>query len=138
MPRMMLRGLFLGVLCLLMHISICAAEDMRFVDADGDTGYYVDSTSIVHISDIERDATVAVIKAAECRSYIYHVRFNRQASTYQIFSMQVEVYGTHEVLRNMQTVQQPQPYGLTSPMQSIVDFIEELLLEKQQMAKESS
>ena len=118
-------GLFTGL------GSVEAAEDMRCVDANGDTGYYVDAASIVPLSDTEREATVAVIKAAENRRFLYRMRFNRQARTYQILSTQVGVYDTKEVLRTSQGSELPQPYSLASPMQSIEDFIEELLTKPQ-------
>ena len=131
MQRFSVGGLFVA-LVLFLSLSTCeAAEDMRFADADGDTGYYVDAASIVPLSDTEREATVAVIKAAENRRFLYRMRFNRQARTYQILSTQVGVYDTKEVLRTSQGSELPQPYSLASPMQSIVDFIEELLTKPQ-------
>ncbi len=136
MRRLTVRGFLLTALALFMSIGLCeAAEDMRFVDADGDTGYYVDAATIVRTSDAERDAVVAVVKAAENRRYLYRMRFNREKNTYQIFSTQVEVYDTREVLRTMQGMDAPQAYTQGSPMRSIVDFIEEFLTEKQQTAK---
>ena len=131
MQRFSVGGLFVA-LVLFLSLSTCeAAEDMRFADADGDTGYYVDAASIVPLSDAEREATVAVIKAAENRRFLYRMRFNRQARTYQILSTQVGVYDTKEVLRTSQGSELPQPYSLASPMQSIEDFIEELLTKPQ-------
>ena len=131
MQRFSVGGLFVA-LVLFLSLSTCeAAEDMRFADADGDTGYYVDAASIVSLSDTEREATVAVIKAAEHRRFLYRMRFNRQARTYQILSTQVGVYDTKEVLRTSQGSELPQPYSLASPMQSIEDFIEELLTKPQ-------
>ena len=126
------RGLLLAIVVLLTGFGACeAAEDMRFVDAEYDTGYYVDAASIVRLSDAEREAMVAVIKAAENRRYLYRTRFNRQAGTYQIFSAQVQIYDTKETLRTTTGMDTPQPYTPTSPMRSVVDFIEELLVEKQ-------
>lgn len=131
MQRFSVGGLFVA-LVLFLSLSTCeAAEDMRFADADGDTGYYVDAASIVPLSDTEREATVAVIKAVENRRFLYRMRFNRQARTYQILSTQVGVYDTKEVLRTSQGSELPQPYSLASPMQSIEDFIEELLTKPQ-------
>lgn len=131
MQRFSVGGLFVA-LVLFLSLSTCeAAEDMRFADADGDTGYYVDAASIVPLSDTEREATVAVIKATENRRFLYRMRFNRQARTYQILSTQVGVYDTKEVLRTSQGSELPQPYSLASPMQSIEDFIEELLTKPQ-------
>ena len=133
MQRFMSGGILFAALVFFTSFSVCnAAEDMRFVDAEDDTGYYVDAASIVRVSDTERDAVVAVIKAAENRLYLYHTRFNRQSGTYRIFSAQVEVYDTKEVLRTTQGMDVPLVYTPASPMRSIVDFIEELLTTKQQ------
>ena len=128
MQRLTVGGCVLAVLIALASFHICeAAEDMRFVDAIGDTGYYVDAASITRLSDAEREAGVAVVKAAENRRLLYRIRFNRQMRTYQILSGQVGVYDTKEVLRTTPGMAAPQAYTPTSPMQSIEDFIEELL-----------
>lgn len=133
MQRFITGGFLLAALVFFTSFSVCnAAEDMRFVDAEDDTGYYVDAASIVRVSDTERDAVVAVVKATENRRYLYRTRLNPQAGTYQFVSTQVEVYDTKEVLRTMQGMNVPQKYTPASPLKSIADFIEELLKEKQQ------
>ena len=133
MQSSMTSGFLLAVLVFLASFSVCeAAEDMRFVDAEDDTGYYVDAASIVRVSDTERDAVIAVIKAAENRRYVYRTRLYPQTGTYQFVSAQVEVYDTKEVLRTTQGMNMPQKYTSVSPLRSIADFIEELLTKKQQ------
>ena len=136
MQRFMSGGFLLAALVFFTSFSVCnAAEDMRFVDAEDDTGYYVDAASIVRVSDTERDAVVAVVKADENRRYLYRTRLNRQAGTYQFVSTRVEVYDTKEVLRTSQGMDVPQKYTPASPLRSIADFIEELLNEKKQPSK---
>ena len=133
MQSSMTSGFLLAVLVFLASFSVCeAAEDMRFVDAEDDTGYYVDAASIVRVSDTERDAVIAVIKATENRRYVYRTRLYPQTGTYQFVSAQVEVYDTKEVLRTTQGMNMPQKYTSASPLKSIADFIEELLTKKQQ------
>ena len=135
MQRFTAGSFLLAIALFIACCGVCeAAEDMRFVDAEDDTGYYVDAASIARVSDTEFDDVVAVIKAAENRLYLYHTRFNHQAGTYRIFDARVEVYDTKEILRTMQGMDAPQVYTPASPMRSIVDFIEELLAEKQQTA----
>jgi len=136
MQRFTASGFLLAVTLLIAGVGTCdAAEDMRFVDAEDDTGYYVDAASIVRVSDTERDAVVAVVKADENRRYLYRTRLNRQAGTYQFVSTRVEVYDTKEVLRTSQGMDVPQKYTPASPLRSIADFIEELLNEKKQPSK---
>ena len=128
MQHLTVGGFLLAVTLFIAGVGHCAtAEDMRFVDANGDTGYYVDAASITRLSDAEREAGVAVVKATENRRLLYRIRFNRQMRTYQILSGQVGVYDTKEVLRTTPGMAAPQVYTPTSPMQSIEDFIEELL-----------
>ena len=125
-------GFLLAVTLFIAGMGHCAAEDMRFVDAEDDTGYYVDAASIVRVSDTERDAVIAVVKATENRRYVYRTRLNPHMGTYQFVSAQVEVYDTREVLRTTQGMNMPQKYTPASPLRSIADFIEELLTKKQQ------
>ena len=127
-------GIFtLAIALFITGCGVCeAAEDMRFVDAEDDTGYYVDAASIVRVSDTERDAVVAVVKAGENRRYLYRTRLNPHAGTYQFVSAQVEVYDTKEVLRTTHGMDTPQKYTPASPLKSIADFVEELLTKKQQ------
>mgnify|MGYP000897951130 CR=1 FL=1 len=133
MKRLTAGGFLLAVTLCIAEVGHCAtAEDMRFVDAEEDTGYYVDAASIVRVSDTERDAVIAVVKAAENRRYVYRTRLNPHMGTYQFVSAQVEVYDTREVLRTTQGMNMPQKYTPASPLRSIADFIEELLTKKQQ------
>ena len=133
MQRFTAGGFVLAALVFLASFNVGhAAEDMRFVDAEDDTGYYVDAASIVRVSDTERDAVVAVVKAAENRRYVYRTRLYPQTGTYQFVSAQVEVYDTKEVLHSTQGMDVPQRYTPDSPLRSIADFIEELLTKKQQ------
>ena len=132
MQRLTVGGFLLAVTLCITGMGHCAAaEDMRFVDAEDDTGYYVDAASIVRVSDTERDAVIAVVKAAENRRYVYRTRLYPQTGTYQFVSAQVEVYDTKEVLRTTHGMDTPQRYPPASPLRSIADFVEELLTKKQ-------
>mgnify|MGYP000933403588 CR=1 FL=1 len=136
MQRFTASALLLAVTLWIVGVGTCeAAEDMRFVDAEDDTGYYVDAASVVRVSDAERVAVIAVVKADENRRYLYRTRLNPQAGTYQFISTQVEVYDTKEVLRTSQGMDTPQRYMPSSPFRNIADFIEELLKEKQPQTK---
>jgi len=100
-----------------------AAEDMRFVDANGATGYYVDVATISFKDTNVVDADIAVIKAKENRRFIYAVEFDREKSTYQISRSTVQAYDTKETIETSTETGGPQPYGASSPMKSMVDFI---------------
>lgn len=103
--------------------SACSAEDLQFVDANGSTGYYVDVDSITYEGENIVNAGIAVKKAALNRMFLYTMQFDSAARTYQILSSQVVKYDTREVLERGAASETPHPYGILSPMSSIVDYI---------------
>ena len=116
------RILVLLAACLL-WASSCFASDMRFVDANGYTGYYVDASSVSYESVAACDATIAVIKADRNRMFCYTMHFDRGRGVYQILSSQVLRYDPKEVLSTGGAETAVHPYGIYSPMKEIVDFI---------------
>ena len=132
------------IICLMALLAACQcppafAEDMRFVDADGATGYYVD-VSTISIGGPENnisEAGVAVVKANQNRRYLYRMRFDRGLETYEVLSSEVQAYDTRKVLEKNSFGRLPQRYGLSSPMHSIVAYIYEWQAE-QEKAKQKS
>lgn len=113
-------------LVLLSQCSSAWAEDMRFVDAEGFTGYYVDASTIyINPENDTSEAWVAVVKADKNRRYLYRMRFDRTHETYEIFQSEVQAYDTKEVLERNDLGRPPRHYGLNSPMNSIVAYIYE-------------
>lgn len=136
----------LAAACLLGLSPLAAAEDMRFVDAEGFTGYYVDVSSIAFgTGDIPQDtapediveAQVAVVKADRNRRYLYQMRFNRRQETYEIYSSEVQAYDTKEVLEKSNLGRLPRHYGFSSPMNGIVNFIYEWKAEQERANRKS-
>ena len=91
-------GCLLAV-CLMVFMSRAYAENMQFVDANGSTGYYVDTDSISSDQVVENDvqktlwtARVAVIRADLNRRYIYLMQFDPDKRMYQIFASEVQRY----------------------------------------------
>ena len=126
--------------------QLASAEDMRFVDAEGYTGYYVDVSTIAFgTGEIPEgtapeeiaEARVAVVKADRNRRYLYQMRFNRRMETYEIGSSEVQAYDTKEVLEKNAMGRVPRHYGFSSPMHGIVNFIYEWKAEQERAAKKS-
>lgn len=129
---------------LLAFSSVAAAEDMRFMDADGSTGYYVDASSIVIGAVTKPDGTpdkdvaeacIAVVKADRNLRYLYRMRFDRAKSTYEILEAKSQAYDTKADLEVEKIIKvEKKKYVATSPMKGLVDFIYEL---KAQMEREA-
>ncbi|MDY4415223.1 hypothetical protein [Selenomonas sp.] len=115
-------GMLLGA-ALLLVAGTCSAADMRFVDAQGYTGYYVDASSVTYESTAACNATIAVIKADRNRMFRYTMYFDRGKGVYQIYASEVLAYDTKTVLSSGGAENYTHPYSGFSPMKTIVDFI---------------
>ena len=102
------------------------SADMRFVDAIGSTGYYVDAATIKHIAGDKYEATYAIVQIKARQRHIYRAVFDFAAKTYQNRSVIVESYDTKEVLRSEPLNDPPLSYDNDFVMKSIADFIAEL------------
>lgn len=99
MVRMIGRAaLLVGLLFLWGSAALAASVDvaeteMAFVDAWGDTGYYVDMKSLDFQNDHEVTARVQIVCADKDRLYLYRIHFDRKKRTYQILDsvMGIEV-----------------------------------------------
>ena len=98
-------------LLLFLASAVCCAEDegRRFVDARGDTGYFVDVTTVSIDSNHEYTADVAIIKAKENRLFSYRMHFDFVARTYQILRSATMTYDTREVSQSCLLYTSPSP-----------------------------
>ena len=100
-----------------------ADTEMVFVDARGDTGYYVDMKSLTFQSDYEVTAKVQIVCADKDRLYLYRIHFNRKKRTYQILESVMAVYATKERVGESAVPTAVTPYGAGSPMEAVVEYI---------------
>ncbi len=117
-------ALALGAAFFLM-LPVCGAEDMQFVDADGNTGYYVDVDSLVFEGNTLVNARVAVKKATMNRMFLYTMQFDSGLKTYRTIDSKVIQYDTKKVLETKAGTEATHPYSDMSPMSSIVEYIYE-------------
>ena len=108
-----------------MMMSPCSAEDFQFVDAEGNTGYYVDMDSVENESRDILFARIAVKKAGANRMFIYDVRFNHYDRAYQIISSQTIEYETQNVLESTDEARAFRAYSPNSEMSELIQFIME-------------
>lgn len=103
--------------------SICAAEDLKFVDAMGDTGYYYDADTVRIESSATFAVRMAVIKASFNRMYTYDVRINHAGRTYEVLSSKILSYDTRAELESNETRRPPLAYSDKSEMGQMVRLI---------------
>ena len=104
--------------------STCAAEDLRFVDAMDDTGYYYDADSV---SRDEKSAVIfvkmAVIKAGLNQMYSYDILIHYVDRTYEILSTKKLSYDTRAEIESNNTRRPLQRYSDKSEMGQMVRMI---------------
>ncbi len=108
---------------ILLSSSICAAEDLRFIDALDDTGYYYDAESVQTESDGVIKVQMAVIKASLNRMYTYDVRITHTEKTYEILSSKILSYDTRAVIEINDNRRSPRGYSDRSEMGQMVSLI---------------
>lgn len=108
---------------ILLSGSSCAAEDLKFIDAMDDTGYYYDADSVQTLSDEVLRVQMAVIKASLNQMYTYDVLITHTDNTYEILSSRVLSYDTRAVLDVNNERRPPQKYSDRSEMGQMVRLI---------------
>ena len=97
--------------------------DLRFVDAQGNTGYYVDMNSVRIKNNNEATARVEIVKADTNCLYLYTIAFDRGKKTYQILDSVVAAYDTKEPTSSSQNPLKPQGYARGSAMETVAEYI---------------
>ena len=100
-----------------------ADTELVFVDARGDTGYYVDMKSLEFKGEHEVTARVEIVCADKDRLYLYHIHFDRKKRTYQILDSVVAVYTTKEHIGGNAMPTVVTPYAVGSPLEAVVEYI---------------
>ena len=129
----MVRKLLLPVVTAMFWIMACAlcfAEpidfsdmDLRFVDAQGSTGYYVDMNSVQIKNMNEATARVEIVKADSNCLYLYTIAFDRGKKTYQILDSIVAAYDTKEKTGGSSQPLKAQSYAKGSAMETVAEYI---------------
>lgn len=118
-----MKKFFLICAALLMMNSTCAAENLKFIDAMEDTGYYYDADSVQAESSSTFYVDMAVIKASLNRMYVYNVRIDHSEKTYEILSSRILSYDTRAEIESNKNSRPPQHYSNKSEFGQMVRLI---------------
>ena len=103
--------------------ATCSAENLKFIDAMEDTGYYYDADTVQTESASVFYVNMAVIKANFNRMYTYDVRINHANRTYEILSSKILSYDTRAELESNNKRRRPLRYADKSEMGQMVRLI---------------
>lgn len=115
---------FLLILAIIfMSSTPCSAEELKFIDALDDTGYYYDADTVKVESSNSLYVKMAVIKASLNRMYTYDLRINHASRTYEILASKILSYDTRAVIETNDTGRPPLNYSERSEMGQMVQLI---------------
>lgn len=107
----------------ILNAANCSAEDLKFIDALDDTGYYYDADTVKTEGENILSVKMAVIKASLNRMYTYDLKINRANRKYEILSSKILSYDTRAVLDTNNSRRLPQNYSERSEMGQMVRLI---------------
>ena len=105
------------------NFAKCSAEDLRFIDANGDTGYYVDASTIRVESDSVFYVDFDIIRASINQMEVINLRINHWEKNYQIMSIKTLSYDERTELKSDNAYRYPSSYAEKSLIGDIVRFV---------------
>lgn len=105
------------------NLTKCSAEDLRFIDANGDTGYYVDASTIRVESDSVFYVDFDVIRASINQMEVVHLKINHWARTYQPMYIRTLSYDERTELKFDDAYRIPLHYDEKSVIADVVRFV---------------
>ena len=105
------------------NFAKCSAEDLRFIDANDDTGYYVDASTIRVESDSVFYVDLDIIRASINQMEIINLRINHWEKTYQVMSVKTVSYDERTELKSDNNSRSPSSYAEKSVIGEIVHFV---------------
>ena len=101
----------------------CSAEDLRFIDAKGNTGYYVDASTIRVESASVFYVDFDIIRANINQIEVINLRINHWEKNYQIMSIKTLSYDERTELKTDNAYRYPSSYAEKSVIGDIVRFV---------------
>lgn len=113
--------IFAGIIFL--DFAKCSAEDLRFINASGDTGYYVEASTIQMVTDSIFFVDLAIIRASINQMEVVNLKIDYWEQTYAIQSVRVLSYDERTELKSDYTPRSPAYYNKNSLIGDVARFV---------------
>ena len=105
------------------NFTKCFAEDLRFIDANDDTGYYVDASTIRVESDSVFYVDLDIIRASINQMEVINLKINHWEKIYQVMSIKTLSYDERTELKSDNAYRSPSFYAEKSLIGDVVRFV---------------
>lgn len=110
-----------------MNIFFCGvqveAEDLKFIDSNGELGYYVDMDSVSEESLSVLSVNFIVIRADRNEMEVTRLKIDHENKTYTVQSTKTLSYDVRSEITSDSARRPPKAYSDKSLMEEIVNFI---------------
>lgn len=103
--------------------EVCLAEDLKFLDANGDTGYFVDMDSDSMENESVFRVNMIIIRLDVNEMDVIELRVNHVEKNYMICSTRTFSYDERTELRADNTQRPPRTYAEKSMMGDLVQIV---------------
>ncbi len=120
--KVLITGFFFAT-TIFFNFAECSAENLKFVDAAGDVGYYVDLDTVQVINPEIFDVNIVTIRVELNQMEVTDVRINHAAKTYTIKSTKTFSYDERTELKSDNVTRKEKSYSDKSFMAEAVGII---------------
>lgn len=120
----MAKKIFVALMAvILLNVNTCAAEDLKFIDSNGNDGYFIDMDTVKIESPKVFSVNLAIIRLDSNQMDLIDLQINHGAKNYVIRSTRTLSYDERTEIRADYTPRTPKSYSDKSYMGDIVQIV---------------
>lgn len=106
-----------------LNLNTCAAENLKFIDSNGNDGYFIDMDTVKIESAAVFSVNLAIIRLDSNQMDLIDLQINHHAKNYVIRSTRTLSYDERTEIRSDYTPRSPKSYSDKSYMGDIVQIV---------------
>lgn len=119
-----MKKIFVALMAVIfLNLNTCAAENLKFIDSNGNDGYFIDMDTVKIESAAVFSVNLAIIRLDSNQMDLIDLQINHRAKNYVIRSTRTLSYDERTEIRADYTPRSPKSYSDKSYMGDIVQIV---------------
>lgn len=119
-----MKKIFVALIAVMfLNLNTCAAENLKFIDSNGNDGYFIDMDTVKIESAAVFSVNLAIIRLDSNQMDLIDLQINHRAKNYVIRSTRTLSYDERTEIRADYTPRSPKSYSDKSYMGDIVQIV---------------
>lgn len=119
-----MKKIFVALMAVMfLNLNTCAAENLKFIDSNGNDGYFIDIDTLKIESAAVFSVNLAIIRLDSNQMDLIDLQINHRAKNYVIRSTRTLSYDERTEIRADYTPRSPKSYSDKSYMGDIVQIV---------------